>query len=1240
MEVMEPESVQNNEEISKKKVGKTVLDNFSKLGHQQENVRLKSASNLLRYISDSYDKEKNIDEYKYALKRLIRGVGASSVHSKTGYYCALVALLNLNVDTNVEDILELISTELHKSGKNSDSENANICTGQILCCGALIKSNIWKQCNKESQKKILELLISASKERSYLTLVGFSYIVELLDQVSQKQFEKIILPSIQTEIAKPWNVQTLDSIYLIIHLRKKFPTIFNKPFFKEHFGSPELFCLESLTNLSNVLMTVPRVTYIKHPIYNCVIKEISAKLLKPFFEALDNHLKAPNRNRLFIFIKILTNTFLNLDDKNEEYLMELPHIFSNNFISQMLGYFRILNKKQKDKEYFDNVRQLFDVMVAAMQTEKLNSDIKLRIMEKFLFDAGTFIFEKVTKSKVIQQIISTLDPEGVKNLATVYRNVIDGSERINSENDSEKWINNDRLYCVHLLIKLLNLPCMKEDNQWKVDQLHFLLELAFLKEKSASVGRELAESIKTAFYGALDLKLSKLEDLQYILSQLVHRVNSKISSDNLDNIFRTPVEAETYVLWEKTLNIVDKIEKKKKRSKVSSVYLTLFLHMSLQLFNDVKLATDSLNELFLCYDKVKNKKDNLDVTVVTSQSTEGELNWIEVVTDLFLNLLSHNSHLLRTIIKCVFPHLCPYMTTTTINQILSVLDPQNENPLSKGNESSDESEDEDETEADEDDDDNAASDSGEESNEESDPEETVNDKLRMALHQALSKDTGSDDESIDLDQMSDTEAEKLDKALADVFRQFRPNRGNRKKQSKDQELLTHFRVRVLDLVEIYLDSTPSMHLALEIMLPLLQSFEFSIRDQHQRPMNDRLKGILKKLLALKKFSDLEGVTGVVLVDLLKSLLDKGSKNALIMQDMEQQLADCCIFVVKCSDILCNQEGVDKKTKKLKSDILEVLSGEILQFFTKRDCLTPYVLFKQLLQTTWEGNVGLAVILLDFLFDDEIRQFKKNQVAELLSIFYSNHRLLSQNMDSIQSKMSETHEEFAEKIINFFRTLCEQPENKTIKERFICLLFNCLISLKNSPLKIELNWPEIAETIREYRSYKSFSTDAKTAFNKLCRTLGVSNIVKMKNNVTKLAKIIEADDEGEKNAVKENGETKKKKRHNKEKLKLKKETKQLRLASLGVELNGAFNHENMDVENEEDNVDIPQESITEIHEENGGDTQQEPSPRPKDKKKRMSLASIPNGHNNLGDLNKKRRHSEGESLIKKRRKSII
>lgn len=75
-------------------------------------------------------------------------------------------------------------------------------------------------------------------------------------KVSQKQFEKVIFPCIQPEIAKPWNVQTLDSVYLVMHLRNKFPTIFNKPFFKEQLDTPELFCIESLSNLSNVLMVI------------------------------------------------------------------------------------------------------------------------------------------------------------------------------------------------------------------------------------------------------------------------------------------------------------------------------------------------------------------------------------------------------------------------------------------------------------------------------------------------------------------------------------------------------------------------------------------------------------------------------------------------------------------------------------------------------------------------------------------------------------------------------------------------------------------------------------------------------------------------------------------------------------------------------------------------------------------------------------------------------------------------
>ncbi|CAG9770830.1 unnamed protein product [Ceutorhynchus assimilis] len=1237
------------EEKPKKKLVRTVLDNFSKLSNPHENVRVKSAANLLKYLVENSATEEGSNELSYALKRLVRGLGASTPIARAGYYSLLVAILQSKLDVHPDKILEISKTELHKSGKNSDGENADIYTGQILACGAIIKANLWNNIGVENKKEILQILLNACKERSYLGLFGYSFIVELLNLVPEIGTDSEFIMQIQNEVAKPWAEQTLDSLYLLIKLRSASPKIFNKKFVKKSLETPEIICEESLENLCNILMTIPRVTSLKHPIYDVIVDYLNPTILPSFFNELDNHLKTPNRNRLLVFIKILTNTLMQTI-KSEEYFSQIAALFTRNFIIQLLGYFRTFKGKQKDKEYHDAIQKLFTKLVELFNKETIKSTVKIAIIKKLLFDPGTFVFEKVTKSKVVQQITLSLDSQGVNDLALVYRGVADGTETINSENESETWLNNDRLYSAHLLIKLLSLPAMRQESDWKVDQLRFLMEISLLRQSSGmNVGRELAESLKTAFFGALDLKLSKLEDLHLILFKLVQSLDEKINTENLEILLRTPVTNETYELWQKTLKTVKKIEKKQKKSGITSVFLTLFLHMGLQLFNDVKLATDSLNELFSCYERVKKDKKAkhaLDNTVLEKSLVESEDDpyWVEVVVDLFLNLLSHNSHLLRSIISSVFPHLCKYMTSSTISQILSVLDSKDdENPLSKNDDASSESEDDEQdesgseeesdqeengedVEAEEDDDDDDESD-----------DDTARGKLRMALHQALSNGTNeSDDESIDLDQMSDTEGEKLDKALAEAFRQFRPNHGKRKKQTKDQETLTHFRVRVLDLIEIYLDSNPSMLLALEIMLPLLQAVEFSIRDEHQKPLNDRLKSILKKLLGLKKFTDIEGVTDGVLVDLLKSLLDKGNKNVLIVQEMGEQISDCCIFVVKCSDMLRNVEATPSKTKKhLKNKILEVICGELHQFFTQRDSMTPYVLFKSLLQLTWEGNMGLASILLDFTFSSEIRQFKKNQVTELLKIFYSNQRFFSQFKKKVDSKMVEAHKTFSSNVINFFKELCEEPDKRHIKERFICNFFTLLSAMKNSPMEQNnISWSEIATNIREYRSFKSFSKDAKMAFNKLCRVLKVSNIVAMKQNVTKLATLIDNEDEVV-SKDEENQPKKKQKRKSNETLKLKKEAKELRLNSLSKGLGQVDFEEAVEI-NISDIDSSAEESNKTVKD---GSDEEQSSHSTKKKKKRKTSEQIDGKNIQINGSMEESKQQEGDSANKKKKRKM-
>lgn len=219
---------------------------------------------------------------------------------------------------------------------------------------------------------------------------------------------------------------------------------------------------------------------------------ISPELLSNFFNELDKHLKTPNRNRLLVFLTILTNTLINISENNKP-LDNIESLLTGNLITQILGYFRTFKGKQRDKEYHDAVQKLFDTLLALFRKETAKSDVKIGVIKKLLFDPGTFVFEKVTKSKIVQQITSTLDVEGVKNLGLVYRRVTEGSEKINTENESETWLNNDRLYSAHLLIKLLSLPVMKGENDWKAEQLEFLLRISLFRDaETANVGRELA----------------------------------------------------------------------------------------------------------------------------------------------------------------------------------------------------------------------------------------------------------------------------------------------------------------------------------------------------------------------------------------------------------------------------------------------------------------------------------------------------------------------------------------------------------------------------------------------------------------------------------------------------------------------------------------------------------------------------------------------------------------------------
>lgn len=97
----------------------------------------------------------------------------------------------------------------------------------------------------------MELLISASKKRSYLTFVAYSFIIDFLNQIDEKIFSDV-WPFLQQELIKPWSEQNLDTFHTILFIQEKFPSVVKKVY-KKTFGCANVINAESLESITKIL---------------------------------------------------------------------------------------------------------------------------------------------------------------------------------------------------------------------------------------------------------------------------------------------------------------------------------------------------------------------------------------------------------------------------------------------------------------------------------------------------------------------------------------------------------------------------------------------------------------------------------------------------------------------------------------------------------------------------------------------------------------------------------------------------------------------------------------------------------------------------------------------------------------------------------------------------------------------------------------------------------------------------
>lgn len=217
---------------------------------------------------------------------------------------------------------------------------------------------------------------------------------------------------------------------------------------------------------------------------------------------------------------------------------------------------------------------------------------------------------------------------------------------------------------------------------------------------------------------------------------------------------------------------------------------------------------------------------------------------MEVMVEILLSLLAQPSNLMRQVVRSVFGHICSHLTPRGLQLILAVLNPQtnedeednvvvtdtDEKQLKHGEDADSDSEDSKNSESDVD------SEDGEESEEE-DRDKDVDPGFRQQLMEVLQAGNalGGVDEEEEEEELGDEAMMALDQNLASLFAEqkmrIQARHEEKNKLQKEKKIRRDFQIRVLDLIEVLVIKQPEHPLVLELLEPLLNIIQHSMRSR-------------------------------------------------------------------------------------------------------------------------------------------------------------------------------------------------------------------------------------------------------------------------------------------------------------------------------------------------------------------------------------------------------------------------
>ncbi|TIB82805.1 hypothetical protein E3Q22_00072 [Wallemia mellicola] len=837
---------------------------------------------------ETWIERRHAPDVSYAIKRLIRGLSSPREYSRVGFAVTLTKLLSNLPLIELSHILPLVKHHTEPVGNIKGSEERDLIFGRLFGIQALIDSGlIVKQSTTlEDFKQIIINLTDLGRSKVWLKEATGWTTLNALKQVTKNKVSwladavNVTLDILfQGEEKDIWGPEKLG---ILLWLEANHKDIDYAPHVQPIFKHPLPLASQNLTVLARVLREAsadvekanpgsgvwkPQLHWIWPQILDIYFSDQQNDAYKsraPFQEfyrhCIDESLFqsniSPQRKYWGFSVFSLALPRLTVED--------LGSLFTPNFmrtwINNLRGEDRLLHKAAM------KIAQELQPLIAQ------NPELGLPLILQLLGKHGSANFDKLTGTKTVANILTSMTADGVTQYVEHIRQYIHGES---SDIKQRKW-------ALDQLLSLIRNSQIPHSDEWIWSVLEcFTLNGIFIPRKASSKSKH--EILKNPPQPPLSdtdratarshmlstlAELSKTPDAKKLVGVTkdgelwVKKVYDLITSVEKDKNVSKAIQYEDEVTSarKEALDSLSKVNKKGKGSEVRHhAYELLLLSVILQSYDNMDGISDVLEELasassmlFAAKSPKKNKK------AATEEEGE-EPSAVAVLVDVLVSLLERSSVFLRTMAINAFTAFTSEVDEEALEMILGQLtsqpgdegveDEEMEEGEGEGDDAEDQGDDEGEAE------DEVASEMSDDDNEDDineavDPE--FERKLAKALGQPMSDDEDDDsmeqDEDVDNgDDMTDEQMMMLDDQLAEIFKS---RVGDKKAKQGAQREAQHAKNRLIDLLDVYAKKQSSNSLVLKLILPLLEIVINAGLTEQQ--LSSKATSILKQRLAKAK----------------------------------------------------------------------------------------------------------------------------------------------------------------------------------------------------------------------------------------------------------------------------------------------------------------------------------------------------------------------------------------------------